>query len=374
MKRFRIDFTKKSRLTRTPRVAKQNTGTADLPEIEGLEARLKEQLQIQNDFYPCFDWTFPPPILPPASKPGTVDKLFDKPSVIPGRFSIYLHVPFCKTLCNFCYYTVFPGKGVEQSEKYIDYLIREIQLYAPKFKDQICESIYLGGGTPTYLEDKLLVRLVDALKQHFTLSNEAEFSIEAAPGTLPASKVDLLKALGINRISYGIQTLDESLLADMNRFYSVPEAIGELAYARSVIGNVNVDTMYGFDGETDSALKNTLETFVDLGIPSLSVYALDRQRCESHNGEGPPPDENFQRKIELFDMARELLHARGYQSILQNIFIKPDEASYRHQLRRWENLPLLALGIASQGYAPRKPYQNAMKENRRLSVSMSFPR
>jgi oxygen-independent coproporphyrinogen-3 oxidase len=172
--------------------------------------------------------------------------------------------------------------------------------------------------------------------------------------------VDLLKSLGINRLSYGIQTLDEQLLATMNRYYSVAEAIRELEYARQQIGNVNVDTMYGFEDESDSALLNTLKTFNQLGIPSLSIYALDKQRCESHVGEGPSIDEHYERKIRLFEQAKTYLDREGYQAVLQNIFVKPDQASYRHQLRRWDNLTLLALGIASQGYAPRKPYQNAM--------------
>ncbi|MDR9437688.1 MAG: coproporphyrinogen-III oxidase family protein [Thiohalophilus sp.] len=360
MKRFRPDFNKKSRLTRTPQVIAGDSTPAALAEIHDLETRLPELLQVQNDFYPCFDWTFPPPILPPASQPGLVAQLLSEPAIIPGRYSLYLHTPFCKTLCNFCYYTVFPGKGVEQSARYVDYLLREMQLYAPHMEGQSCESVYLGGGTPTYLDDYLLIRLIEGIRQHFDLAPEAEITIEAAPGTLSPGKVDLLRALGVNRLSYGIQTLDEALLAGMNRYYSVNEAIEELTYARRVIGNVNVDTMYGFDGESDHALRNTLETFVELDIPSLSIYALDRQRCQTHAGEGPPEDEHYQRKIALFSRASDYLDSQGYRAVLQNIFVKPEAASYEHQLRRWDNLTLLALGISSQGYAPRKPYQNAM--------------
>lgn len=360
MKRYSRDFNKQSRLTRNPRVQQAEIGRELPADIASLDRRLPELLQMQNDFYPCFDWAFPPPILPPASPPGSVSELFSAPAIIPGRYSLYLHTPFCKTLCNFCYYTVFPGKGIEQSAKYVDYLLREMQLYAPHMEGQICESVYLGGGTPTYLNDELLIRLVEGIHLYFDVATDAEISIEAAPGTLSRNKVDLLKSLGINRLSYGIQTLDQSLLAGMNRYYSVDEAIEELTYARRVIGNVNVDTMYGFEGESDEALHNTLETFVELDIPSLSIYALDRQRCQTHAGDGPPEDEQYQRKIELFSQASDYLHGQGYSAVLQNIFIKPGEASYQHQLRRWDNLTLVALGISSQGYAPRKPYQNAM--------------
>lgn len=360
MKRFSVYFNKKSRLIKVPQLVSRRDTRLNSLHANELKQRLTELLQVQNDFFPCFDWTFPPPVLQPASQPGSAADLLAESSVIPERFSLYLHTPFCKTLCKFCYYTVFPGKGIREAERYVDYLVREMQLYASYMQGKECESIYLGGGTPTYLDDKLLVKLLEKIRHHFNISADAEITIEAAPGTLPQSKVDLLKSLGINRLSYGIQTLDEQLLATMNRYYSVAESVRELDYAQQQIGNVNVDTMYGFEDESDSALLNTLKTFNQLGIPSLSIYALDKQRCESHAGEGPPIDVNYERKIRLFEQAKAYLDGEGYQAVLQNIFVKPGQASYKHQLRRWDNLTLLALGIASQGYAPRKPYQNAM--------------
>jgi oxygen-independent coproporphyrinogen-3 oxidase len=197
------------------------------------------------------------------------------------------------------------------------------------------------------------------LKHHFNLAEDAEITIEAAPGTLPREKASLLHKLGVNRISYGIQTLNDKLLSKMNRDYSVKEAIQELEDTIQIIGNINVDTMYGFDGEPDSALTDTLTTFMDIGIPCLSIYALDTQRCvQEKEYFGPAVDELYKKKIELFQRSRELLMKRGFVNLLQNIFLKPGEASYIHQVRRWENLPLVALGISSMGYGPRKPYQN----------------
>ncbi len=359
MKQYSGSFNKRSRLLKMPGLAGTPAGKLKSLEPDALVDHLSKVLQVQNDFFPCFDWAFPPPLLNTHVPPESVQELFSRPSVEPGKYSLYLHIPFCKTLCSFCYYTVLPGRGIEQSEQYIDYLIKEMELYAPVVQGQWCESIYIGGGTPTYLDDALLIRLIEAIRRNFHCAEDAEISMEAAPGTLPRSKVRLLKQLGVNRLSYGIQTLDEKLLSKMNRHYRVDEAEHELQGALEEIGNINIDTMYGFEGEPEHALRNTLERFNTLGVPSLSIYALDSQRSRSGKSLfGPPLDEQFERKIHLFAEATEILGGLGYESVLQNVFLIPGKASYRHQVRRWDNLTLVALGLASQGYAPSTPYQN----------------
>jgi len=358
MKKNHPVFNKQSRLTLTPVLDESANSTLAVFDAAHIKQKLPELLKVQNDFFPCFDWTFPPPLLS-KSKPLTKsDELFSNPSVIPGRYSIYLHSPFCKSLCDFCYYSVIPGKGIHLSEQYVTHLIKEMALYAKTFSDQMCESIYFGGGTPTFLDDDLLTLIFNALFSYFDISDQAEITIESAPGTLSKEKCELLKKLGVNRISYGIQTLDEELLSGMNRDYSVTNAIKELQHAISIIGNVNVDTMYGFNNENDDTLINTLKKLHEIGVPSFSIYALDKQRNQNEILFEPPLDSEYDNKIKTFSLAEKFLKDLGYIPVLQNIFIDPTRASYRHQLRRWDNLPLIALGINSQGYAPQKTYQN----------------
>ena len=358
MKKSSEYFNKKSRLIQYPEIdSEMNTSLAPF-DASGIKSRLPELLTVQNDFFPCFDWTFPPPLLNKSSAPESAAELFSQTSVIPDRYSIYLHSPFCKSLCSFCYYAIIPGKGIDLADQYVDYLIKEMQMYSQRFKGQICESIYFGGGTPSYLDNKNLKKIFDSLRQNFDIADDAEITIEAAPGTLPEEKSELLHSLGVNRLSYGIQTLDEKLLSSMNRDYTVKEALTELSHALDIIGNVNVDTMYGFENEADDTLLNTLSTFKELGIPSFSIYALDTQRTETKHDLLPPKDDAYDKKIRQFAKAEELLMSWDYQPVLQNVFIDPQRASYRHQLRRWDNLPLLAMGINAQGYAPQRPYQN----------------
>lgn len=358
MKQYSGSFNKRSRLLQAPGIDEQGAHALAAMDPRSLAEHLASVLQIQNDFFPCFDWSFPPPLLNKDTPPATAAGLFGSPSVEPG-YSLYLHIPFCKTLCSFCYYTVLPGRGIEQSDRYLDYLLREMDHYVPVLGGGRCESVYIGGGTPTSLNEVQLERLLQAIRHRFQPAEGAEITIEAAPGTLTRGKLMLLKACGVTRLSYGIQTLDEALLATMNRHYRVAEAEQELTDALDIIGNVNVDTMYGFDGEPDDALAQTLERFHAMGVPSLSIYALDSQRTRKGKSLfGPPRDEQYERKIRQFSLACEFLGSRGYEQILQNVFQVPGRASYRHQLRRWDNLPLVALGVSAQGYAPETPYQN----------------
>lgn len=358
MKEYSPYFNKRSRLLKIPEIVREEPIERLDFGPEQLKKRLSALLTIQNDFFPCFDWSFPPPLLNKASPPQDAHRLFEKPSITPGWYSIYLHSPFCKTLCNFCYYAVIPGHGIEKAETYVSYLIKEMALYAKTMEGQVCESIYFGGGTPSYLSNELLGAIFEGLNTYFDIEKGAEITLEAAPGTLGFDKLELLKEHGVNRLSYGIQTLDERLLADLNREYSVSVATEELENARSVIGNVNVDTMYGFDNEEDDALIKTLTRLHELGIPSLSIYALDKQRSVAKESFGPPKDELYDKKIEQFSAAKSLLGSLGYDQVLQNVFVNPLRSSYKHQLRRWDNLPLVALGVNAQGYAPRRPYQN----------------
>jgi len=358
MKKISEFFNKKSRLIQYPEITANTHSILPTFDINSIKTRLPDLLSVQNDFFPCFDWIFPPPLLNKSAAPAAANVLFSKTAIINKRYSIYLHSPFCKSLCSFCYYAIIPGKGIELADQYVDHLIKEMEMYSSTFKGQICESIYFGGGTPSYLNENNLTRLFNALKNNFALDENAEITVEAAPGTLPKDKTELLHSLGVNRLSYGIQTLDEELLASMNRDYSTEVAITELKHALDIIGNVNVDTMYGFENEAEDTLLKTLTEFKKLGVPSFSIYALDTQRSETKQDLLPPKDISYDQKIKQFAKAEALLKSWGYQAVLQNVFINPDKASYRHQPRRWDNLPLLAMGINAQGYAPQRPYQN----------------
>jgi oxygen-independent coproporphyrinogen-3 oxidase len=359
MKHLSESFNKRSRLVLVPELKGERRNRLSPPDGATLKERLVAALRVQQDFFPCFDWVFPPPVFPKAKGPAGAEKLFTDASVVPGTYSIYVHIPFCQTLCSFCYYPVLPGRGSQDKSAYVDHLLREMAMYRESLVGLRCESVYVGGGTPTSLDDEQLIQMFEGIRRQFDLDDAAEITVESAPGTLSRDKVALLKSLGTNRLSYGIQSLDEKLLASMNRSYAIADAIEELEQALPLIGNINVDTMYGFENEPADALLKTIATFERVGVPGLTIYSLDPQRSVRKSiWLGPSRDRLFHEKIDIYRKATELLASFGYRRLFQNTFAKAGLGSYRHQLRRWENVSLIALGIGAMGYAPRRTYQN----------------
>ena len=211
--------------------------------------------------------------------------------------------------------------------------------------------MYIGGGTPTAIGSHL-TDIVKLIYDRFDLSECKEFSVESSPNTLSRSYLKELKEAGVNRVSYGVQTLEQEVLHGVNRHYDVPSIIEDLKILHEVIGNFNVDTMYDLPGETTGSILSTLETLKDYS-PGITLYALDPIREK----EGVAIHETAESAQRKFHTASKYLLKNGYKQLFQNNFVK-NEGSYLHQKRRWDNLPVLAIGPSSQGYLPQYQYAN----------------
>lgn len=329
-----------------------------------LHQKLKDTFnQLDMDYYPCFDWSFPPP--------GII--LCDRSTVFEQRmaevqtFSIYLHIPFCLSVCKFCYYTVSAAKENNPvRQKYLDALIREVEAYAALTpKGAKCESVYIGGGTPTAIGSHL-TDIVNLIYNRFDLSECKEFTVESSPNTLSRPYLEELKAAGVNRFSYGVQTLEENVLHGVNRNYNVPSILEDLEMLSDVIGNFNVDTMYDLPGESTGAIIDTLTTLKEYS-PGITLYALDPIR----EHEGVALHETAEEAQRKFQTAKEYLLKNGYRQLFQNNFVR-DGGSYLHQRRRWDNLPVLAIGPSSQGYLPRYQYTNVSSIKKYIDRESDF--
>lgn len=268
---------------------------------------------------------------------------------------------------NLCYYTVSAAKENNPvRQKYQDALIREIEGYARLTpKGAKCESVYIGGGTPTAIGSNL-TDIVNMIYDRFDLSECKEFTVESSPNTLSRPYLEELKAAGVNRFSYGVQTLEEEVLHRVNRNYEVPDILEDLKMLQEVIGNFNVDTMYDLPGESTGAILDTLNTLKDYA-PGITLYALDPIR--EHDGVAlHETAEEAQRK---FQTAKEFLLKNGYRQLFQNNFAR-DDGSYLHQRRRWDNLPVLAIGPSSQGYLPKFQYSNVSSIKKYIDRESDF--
>jgi oxygen-independent coproporphyrinogen III oxidase len=188
-----------------------------------------------------------------------------------GACRLYVHIPFCRYACTFCFYAKRINTPRAQMQRYVDALRRELDGFAG---DAALHQLYVGGGTPTALPADLLDAAVGAVIDRLPLEPGACHTVEASPESVTSEHSEVLKQRGIGRISLGVQTLDEGLLESVNRQHSAREARDACAMLVDSGLCVNVDLIYGMPGQTETSLRHDIETFAALGVDSLTLYNL----------------------------------------------------------------------------------------------------
>lgn len=270
--------------------------------------------------------------------------------------SLYIHVPFCVRKCNYC---AFYSQPLLNSPKdFIPLYLEGLNVeFAARRKDAPhgVSSLFIGGGTPTALNDRELECLMEIIQRHFHLNQEAEQTIEGNPGTLTASKLTLLRRYGINRFSLGVQSFDDKLLTAVGRVHSAQEAREAIGRLRSTgFENINLDLMFGLPGQDMATWQETLEEALSYSPEHLSLYGLMLE-------EGTPlyelykegsdvktegiarvlPDDDLQ--AEMHDWAVERLKRVGYKNYETSNFARPGYEC-QHNLGYWRGKDYLGLG------------------------------
>lgn len=183
---------------------------------------------------------------------------------------IYVHIPFCKRKCNYC---DFCSQGLGLEVEYVDALIDEIKIQSKIYGDKAVDTIYFGGGTPSVLPVGLLKKIVNALEDNFCLQT-TERSIEGNPESLTENMLNGIRDCGFNRISIGVQSLDDEVLKTIGRLHDSKAALKAIGNAIDVIGNVSVDMMLGLPKQTITSSLDTAKALIQLDIKHISCYAL----------------------------------------------------------------------------------------------------
>ncbi len=271
---------------------------------------------------------------------------------MPRPLSLYVHVPFCRTVCFYCACNKVITANYRRAERYLDRLIQELDLQAALFDDdRPVEQLHLGGGTPTYFTDEDLARLIQAIGDRFPLSQgpEREFSIEVDPRTVNRERIEGLAALGFNRLSLGVQDFDPDVQKAINRIQSVEDTAAVVDEARRQgFHSINLDLMYGLPYQTPERLARTLDAVMDIRPDRIALYNYAHMpqmfRIQRQiNDESLPPAET---KLTLLIEAMQRLSADGYQYIGMDHFALPDD-----ELARAANNGTLHRNF--QGYATR---------------------
>jgi len=245
--------------------------------------------------------------------------------------SAYIHIPFCQSLCYYCACNKIITQKTHRAVEYLDYLKREIALQAALFSpSRRLTQLHLGGGTPTYLSSAQLAELMDCLRQHFSFdeSDNHEFSIEVDPRTISRERIAELRALGFNRLSFGVQDFDQQVQAAVNRLQSEEQTYELVAAAReAAFKSVSVDLIYGLPLQTVASFDTTLDKIIALRPDRIAAYSyahlpeMVRAQRLIRREDMPPPE----RKLELLELTIQRLTAAGYVYIGMDHFALPDD-------------------------------------------------
>lgn len=265
-------------------------------------------------------------------------------------FGIYVHIPFCVAKCRYCNFVSRPlSSGA--LEPYLAALEREIAA-APESGKRV-GTVFFGGGTPSLLSGGQLARLLEAVGFSFVLDPEAEISIEANPGTLTAAKAADYKALGVNRVSLGVQSLDKTLLARIGRRHSSREAVAAFELLRGAgFDNVGMDLIHGLPGQSPSIWRRDLTQAIDLGPEHLSLYALGVEdgtpfAAELAAGQLELPGEH--EELEMLALASQLTATAGYEQYEISNFARPGRRC-RHNLDCWNLCEYRGFGAGAHSF------------------------
>ena len=291
----------------------------------------------------------------------------DSPPRFDNKLGLYLHIPFCRKRCKFCYFRVYTDKNASEIETYLEALSKEIDLYAGRrgFGQRQFEFVYFGGGTPSYLSNQQLLRLIERINQKWTWDAAKEVTFECEPGTLKESKLQTIKQIGVTRLSLGVEHFDDEILSINGRAHKSPEIVRAYGWAREVgFAQINIDLIAGMLGETEDKWKYAVEKAIQLDPDSVTIYQMEvpfnskiAKDALSHGGESEIA--GWETKRRWVDYAFGQFEASGYKVSSAYTLVKPERhAGFVYRDSLWHGADLVGTGVASFGHFQGVHYQN----------------
>ncbi len=277
--------------------------------------------------------------------------------------SLYLHIPFCRHRCSYCDFNTYTSLSSLQAD-YATALAAEVAQAGELARvhhghKPAAHTLFFGGGTPSLMTPPQLAQILTAVSHNFTLHPAAEISMEANPGTVDERYLTAVHALGINRLSFGVQSVIPSELALLERSHDFATVVGAVAQARAAgFDNFNLDLIYGVPGQTLASWQESVETVLTLHPTHLSLYCLTIEPGTPmqrwlENGRFAPPDPDL--AAEQYEWATRRLAAAGFDHYEISNWARPGRQC-EHNLTYWRNLPYLGLGAGAHGYAAGQRY------------------
>ncbi|WP_038671582.1 radical SAM family heme chaperone HemW [Pelosinus sp. UFO1] len=276
------------------------------------------------------------------------------------KMGLYIHIPFCQQKCLYC---DFPSEA-NLTHLYLPYvaaLCQEISGKGGVLSGDVIDTIYIGGGTPTVLATDSLREILECVHNSFVIDKNAEISIEANPGTVDQNKLRALKASGVNRISFGVQTFSDKLLQSIGRIHCGQEAMQAIQVAQSTgFENINIDLMYGLPGQSLLDLEASVRQAIKLNVTHISAYGLKVEegtpfQAMQKQGKLMLPDEEIDE--EMYQYTTEFLPRNGFMRYEISNFAKVG-FECRHNLKYWQYQPYVGVGAAAHSFLHKERISN----------------
>src|SRR6267143_2044162 len=275
------------------------------------------------------------------SKPGNV-----RLEVLPP-LALYVHIPWCVRKCPYCDFNSHERSGELPEREYVGKLINDLEDLLPAVWGRRIVSVFIGGGTPSLFSPDSIDALLSAIRARVQVEAGAEITLEANPGTVEAARFAGFRQAGVNRISVGVQSFDDRMLAALGRIHGADEARRAVAAALHSFNNVNLDLMYGLPGQALAMARSDIEEAVRLGVPHVSAYQLTIEPNTVFWSK-PPPLPQHDESADMQLAVEDLLGTAGYGHYETSAFARPGHRC-RHNLNYWEFGDYIGIGAGAHG-------------------------
>ncbi len=263
---------------------------------------------------------------------------------------IYIHLPFCESKCNYCAFNSFVASE-EEKEKYLSVLREDISFFA-RSNERVVDTVYFGGGTPSLLSTEQFKKLIEAIKTNYKLHKNCEITLEANPNSLTEEKLLCYKENGVNRLSIGVQSLNDESLKFIERRHDSSQAIEKIKLAKKYFNNISCDLLIGLPTISSDEYIKTLSKLIELGVKHISSYMLQieentplKQMVDKNPDLLPGDDECAKFYEEIVEF---LEKNKFYRYEVSNFAKKGFES--RHNIKYWTNKPYIGFGLSAHSY------------------------
>ena len=291
------------------------------------------------------------------------------PSLARVPLGLYLHIPFCRKRCHFCYFRVYTNKNAQEVESYLDLLAREWELYGSRaaLAGRDLDFVYFGGGTPSFLSTQQLESLVNRLTARTRWTNAEEITFECEPGTLTEAKLSAIRQMGVTRLSLGVENFDDRILEINGRAHRSPEIGRSYEFARKLgFPQINIDLIAGMLGETDENWARCVERTLALDPDSVTIYQMELPYNTTISADKLKGTGQFAEAVASWATKRRwvaeafaALESAGYSIGSAYTAVKdPTRTKFVYRDRLWQGADLVGLGVASFGHVNGVHMQN----------------